>query len=79
MIYAFGAYTLDTERHELRRAGSSCPIEPRVYDVLLYLIHHRDRVVSKQELLDSCMARDVCQRGSIVSASRRRASGGGRQ
>ena len=52
MIYVFGDYELDTQRHELRHAGTSCPLEPQVFAVLLYLIRHRDRVVSKQELLD---------------------------
>ncbi|MCZ6874373.1 MAG: winged helix-turn-helix domain-containing protein, partial [bacterium] len=52
MIYAFDNYELDTQRHELRHAGTSCPLEPQVYAVLLYLIQHHDRVVSKQELLD---------------------------
>ncbi len=52
MIYVFGDYELDTQRHELRHAGTPCPLEPQVYAVLLYLIRHNDRVVSKQELLD---------------------------
>ena len=52
MIYAFGDYELDTQRHELHHAGTPCSLEPQVYAVLLYLIRHRDRMVSKQELLD---------------------------
>ncbi|MCZ6873163.1 MAG: AAA family ATPase [bacterium] len=52
MIYAFGEYELDTDRHELRHAGTPCPLEPQVFAVLLYLIEQRDRVVSKQDLLD---------------------------
>jgi DNA-binding winged helix-turn-helix (wHTH) protein len=56
MIYVFGDYALDTGRHELRHAGVPCPLEPQVYDVLLYLILNRDRVVPKQELLDHVWA-----------------------
>ncbi|WP_205809251.1 AAA family ATPase [Micromonospora sp. HNM0581] len=51
--YRFDGFELDTSRYELRRAGARIPLEPRAFDVLHYLISHRDRVVSKEELLDS--------------------------
>lgn len=51
-IYAFDDYELDTRLHELRRAGDRQHIEPQVFDVLAYLFAHRDRVVTKEELLD---------------------------
>ena len=43
---------LDITRFELRRAGAVVHVEPQVFDVLLYLVRHRERVVSKTELLD---------------------------
>lgn len=52
MRYAFGDYELDIQLYELRRAGQLCTLEPQVFDVLVYLVQHRDRVVSKDELLD---------------------------
>ena len=52
MIYAFGDYTLDTQRYELRHAGTLCKLEPQALDLLVYLLQHRDRVVTKQELLE---------------------------
>ena len=52
MIYAFGEYELDAQLFELRRAGTPLPIEPKVFNVLAYVIRHRDRVVSKDELLE---------------------------
>ena len=52
MIYAFGDYTLDLQRYELRRAGTLCQLEPQALDLLVYLLQHRDRVVTKQELLE---------------------------
>jgi DNA-binding winged helix-turn-helix (wHTH) protein/tetratricopeptide (TPR) repeat protein len=52
MIYAFGPWELDTRVYELRHRGSVCPIEPQVFDVLAYLAANRDRVVSKEELLE---------------------------
>jgi DNA-binding winged helix-turn-helix (wHTH) protein len=51
--YRFDGFELDTSLYELRRAGDRVPLEPRAFDVLLHLITNRDRVVSKEELLDS--------------------------
>jgi pimeloyl-ACP methyl ester carboxylesterase/DNA-binding winged helix-turn-helix (wHTH) protein len=48
----FGDCELDIDRFELRRAGAVVHVEPQVFDVLLYLVRHRERVVSKTELLD---------------------------
>ena len=50
-VYAFGDCELDTRLHELRRGGEVCHIEPQVFGVLAYLLAHRDRLVTKDELL----------------------------
>jgi predicted ATPase len=50
MIYVFGNYELDTQLYELRHAGVPCKLEPQAFDVLAYLIDHRTRVITKQEL-----------------------------
>jgi pimeloyl-ACP methyl ester carboxylesterase/DNA-binding winged helix-turn-helix (wHTH) protein len=52
VIYAFGEYELDTRLHELRRGGERLHVEPQVFDVLAYLLASRDRLVTKEELLD---------------------------
>lgn len=52
MRYVFGDYELDEQLYELRRAGEAVELERKVYDVLTYLIQHRDRLVTKDELLD---------------------------
>jgi class 3 adenylate cyclase/DNA-binding winged helix-turn-helix (wHTH) protein/tetratricopeptide (TPR) repeat protein len=52
MLYIFGDYELDTRLYELRHAGKPCNIEPQVFDVLAYLIQHRDGLVTKEELLE---------------------------
>lgn len=54
MIYRFGDYELDTERRELCYIGQAMAVEPKVLDVLLYLLQHRGRVVTKEELLEQC-------------------------
>jgi DNA-binding response OmpR family regulator len=54
MIYRFGDYEFDAQRCELRCAGQLVAIEPKVLAVLVYLLEHRDRVVTKEELLEHC-------------------------
>jgi DNA-binding response OmpR family regulator len=54
MIYCFGNYELDAQHGEMRCAGQQVAIEPKVFEVLVYLLQHRDRVVSKEELLAHC-------------------------
>jgi class 3 adenylate cyclase/DNA-binding winged helix-turn-helix (wHTH) protein/tetratricopeptide (TPR) repeat protein len=51
-VYSFGDWQLDTRLGELRCAGRHLKLEPRVYDVLVYLIEHRDRTVSYKELIE---------------------------
>ena len=50
MTYLFGECELDPDLHELRRNGLVCTIEPQVFDLLLYLVENRDRLVGKNEL-----------------------------
>jgi pimeloyl-ACP methyl ester carboxylesterase/DNA-binding winged helix-turn-helix (wHTH) protein len=51
-VYAFDDVVLDVGRFELRRQGRPVHVEPQVFDVLTYLVRHRDRVITKEELLD---------------------------
>jgi predicted ATPase/DNA-binding winged helix-turn-helix (wHTH) protein len=48
----FEEFEFDANLFELRRHGVRVPVERQVFDVLRYLIAHRDRVVPKEELLD---------------------------
>jgi TolB-like protein/Flp pilus assembly protein TadD len=63
MRFLFGDYSLDAARRELCRRGESVPVEPQVFDLLLNLIEHRDRVVTKDDLLAAVWG------GRIVSES----------
>jgi DNA-binding winged helix-turn-helix (wHTH) protein len=53
MILAFGEFELDEELYALRRRGRPVKLEPKVFDVLLFLVRRRTRVVTKEELLDA--------------------------
>jgi len=49
--YRFGdGYELDDRTRELRRQGELVEVQPLTFEFLLYLIRHRDRVVSSDEL-----------------------------
>lgn len=52
-LVRFDDFVLDADRFELRRNDTVVHVEPKVFDVLEYLIRHRHRVVSKHELLDA--------------------------
>ncbi|PON14538.1 hypothetical protein C2W62_28545 [Candidatus Entotheonella serta] len=54
MIYRFGDFELDDPLRELRFKETIAPVEPKMFQVLHYLIKHRDRVLSKDELLEHC-------------------------
>ncbi|MBX3312744.1 MAG: alpha/beta fold hydrolase [Actinobacteria bacterium] len=53
MRYRFHDVVVDTARYELLRDGEPCHVEPQVFDVMVHLLGHRDRVVTKEELLDA--------------------------
>jgi DNA-binding winged helix-turn-helix (wHTH) protein len=42
----------DPEHYELRHAGKLVPVEPRVFDLLAYLVQHPGRTVTTEELLE---------------------------
>jgi DNA-binding winged helix-turn-helix (wHTH) protein/pimeloyl-ACP methyl ester carboxylesterase len=50
MTFHFADYTIDPGRRELRLKDRPVHVEPQVFDLLLYLIKNRDRVVTKDEL-----------------------------
>jgi len=51
--YLFAEYAFDTERRELHRGTDIVSIAPQVFDLLDYLIRNRERVVSKDELINA--------------------------
>jgi len=61
--YLFEDCALDMDRRELHRGPEQVAIEPQVFDLLAHLIRHRDRVVSKDDLLDTIW------KGRVVSES----------
>jgi DNA-binding winged helix-turn-helix (wHTH) protein len=51
--FLFEDYALDTDRRELQRGAAVVWVTPQVFDLLDYLIRNRERVVSKDDLIDA--------------------------
>src|SRR5918994_7026683 len=48
-----GTIELDEQLFEVRRDGAVVSLEPQAFDVLVHLVRNRDRVVPKEELMDT--------------------------
>ena len=53
MRYFFEEYAFDTGWRELHRGAEIVSIAPQVFDLLDYLIRNRERVVSKDDLINA--------------------------
>jgi TolB-like protein len=51
--YLFEEYAIDTDRRELHRGADVVSVAPQVFDLLDYLIRNRERVVSKDDLINA--------------------------
>ena len=64
--YEFGPFRLGARAKLLWRDGVPVPLAPKVLDTLLVLIEHRDRVVTKDELLELVWGRTVVEEGGLA-------------
>jgi DNA-binding winged helix-turn-helix (wHTH) protein len=65
-LYRFGEFMLDTRRRALSRAGSSVSLTPKAYDVLLFLVQNPNRLVTKEELLQSVWGYAFVEEGNLT-------------
>ncbi len=77
MIYRFGDFELDMAKVELRAGGEPCPVEPQVFALLALLVENRDRLVSKEEMVERIWEGRVVSDAAVASRvkSARRALG----
>ncbi len=77
MIYTFDDFELDLARVELRQAGAVCPVEPQVFALIALLVEHRERLVSRDEILEKIWGPRVVSDSALTSRikSARRALG----
>ncbi len=74
MIYRFGAYSVDPERLELSEAGAPVSVQPQVFALMVFLIENRDRVVTKDEIIDTVWDGRIVSDGTLnarINAVRR--------
>lgn len=65
--FAFEDYVLDQERRELTCHGRVVDIGPQVFDLLLHLVSHHDRVISKDDLLQAVWDGRIVSESTITS------------
>ena len=52
-VYEFGPFRIDMERYLLLRDEETIPLSPKVFETLLYLVQHREKVAKKEDILNS--------------------------
>jgi len=67
MTLAFGPYRVDLQRQELRQDDTVVHVEPQVFDLLVHLLRHRDRVVGKDELFDTIWQGRIVSEAALSS------------
>ena len=67
MIYRFGRFSLDTARRELCSGETLIQVEPQVFDLLAYVVEARDRVVSRDDLLQAVWQGRIVSEATLSS------------
>ena len=67
MLYRFGTFELDTAKAELRADGQPHPVEPQVFALLTLLVENRERLVSRDEILDKVWDGRVVSDAALAS------------
>lgn len=67
-LYRFSGCELDVAGRELRRDGRAVDIQPRVFELLVYLVRHRDRAVGKDEIQDAVWSGMIVTEASLTRA-----------
>jgi DNA-binding winged helix-turn-helix (wHTH) protein len=68
VIYRFASFELDRSQYRLSRERAAIPIKPQVVELLAFLMEHRDRVVSKEELLTEIWKGRFVSEGALTEA-----------
>jgi TolB-like protein/cytochrome c-type biogenesis protein CcmH/NrfG len=67
MQFCFSDQTLDTDRRELCRGAHHVSVEPQVFDLLVYLLENRERVVSKDDLIAAVWGGRIVSESTLTS------------
>jgi DNA-binding winged helix-turn-helix (wHTH) protein len=64
--YQFGPFTLDLGSAELRKGSERRPLRPKCFDLLVYLIQHRGKLATKDELLEKIWSDAVVSEATLT-------------
>ena len=64
--YEFGPFQLDASKRLLLRDGEPVPLAPKVLETLLALVEHRERVLTKDELLKLVWGDTIVEEGGLT-------------
>ena len=67
VVFEFENFSLDSERRELNREGKLLALEPQVFDLLLYLVENRNRLVSKDDVLAAVWGGRLVSESTLTS------------
>lgn len=67
MKFLFDDYVLDPDRRELTQGSRLIALAPKVFDLLVYLVRNRERVVSKDDLLDTVWSGRIVSESTLTS------------
>ena len=73
-LYKFGAFELDPAEHLLLREGQPVPLTPKTFDLLVFLVSHRGKLVTKDQILTAVWPESFVEEANLtvsVSALRR--------
>jgi TolB-like protein/DNA-binding winged helix-turn-helix (wHTH) protein/Tfp pilus assembly protein PilF len=65
-VYRFGEFALDSRKRTLTRADSHVSLTPKAFDVLLFLVQHPNRLVTKEELLQAVWGDTFVEEGNLT-------------
>ncbi len=52
MLLRFGSFQIDEQRFELRQGETLINVQPRVFETILFLVKHNNRLVTKEQLIE---------------------------
>ena len=67
-MYRFDDFLADPGTWKLSRGGQEIHLEPVVLELLIYLITHRERLVTRQELMDTVWGDTVISESALTKA-----------
>jgi TolB-like protein len=67
MKFSFSDHVLDVDRRELARQGAGIAVEPQVFDLLVFLVENRNRVVTRDDLIESVWDGRIVSESTLAS------------